>query len=132
MLYALQAQQLQPVVHHQQLLVQLLRHLLAGSGLSACWEEAERQQKISRLSLQHPLGCPWLNRLDLVPPHLLAQAPVPLSLQLAFISNVHRLSCSGVLSLSCGCQPYLRQSERCILASDQTSCVTKILSLRLS
>lgn len=109
LLYALQALRLRPVAHHQQLLVQLLQHLLAGCGLSACWGAAERQQRISRLLLLHPLGCHWLNPLDPSLRHSQARAPVRLSPTLVFTSKGHRPSCNGgaLLCVWHACQPYI-------------------------
>lgn len=102
MLYVLQAPRLQPVVHHHQLLVQLLQHLLAGYGLSACWGAAGRQQRTSKLLLPHPLGCPRLHPLDPSLRHSPTRAPVRLSPQLVFISKGHHPSCNGG-ALLCVC-----------------------------
>lgn len=104
MVHALQALRLQPAVHHQQLLVQLLRHLLAGCGLSACWGGAERQQRTSRLLLRPPLGCHRLNPLDLSLPHSPARVPVRLFPPLVFTSSRHCPRYNGGASL-CVCTP---------------------------
>lgn len=131
MLYVLQALRLQPVVHHQQLLVQLLQHLLAGCGLSACWGAAERQQRTSRLLLRTPLGCHRLNPLDLSLPHSPARVLVRLSPQLVFISNAHRLSCNRG-ALLCVCMPalcYSLSSERLQIYPDHDHSRDPALSL---